>query len=100
MLRGGILITLGAIVGLLLIHLVMLANFLRRMPHGQLAAREFLVLLLTGGIGKDYMALLTESRITPVQFDKTLCILDKILGCLFIGGLLLAVAGFIVTFRS
>jgi hypothetical protein len=99
MLQTGIVIVLGALVGLLLTHVVMLANFLRRMPPGQLAIREFLAVLLTGGIGKNYIALLAESHIESGKFERLLAAIDRLLGCLFIGGILVAIVGFIVNPR-
>jgi hypothetical protein len=100
MLKSGILIVLGALVGLLLTHVVIVANFLRRMPPGQLAMREFLAVLLTGGIGKDYMTLLAESHIEPTHFERILSFIDKILAWVFILGLVIAIIGLIVTINS
>jgi hypothetical protein len=96
MLQSGILMVLGALVGLLLTHVIMLANFLRRMPPGQLAIREFLAVLLTGGLGKNYVALLAESHIEPGKLERLLAAIDRLLGWLFIAGILVAIVGFLV----
>jgi len=93
--RAGIIIGLGALVGLLLTHVVMLANFLRRIPRGKIAVREFLAVFFTGGLGKGYMALLVESHMEPTGFDKMLYMLDRIFTWVFIGSIVLLVIGFI-----
>lgn len=95
MLRVAIIILLGSLVGSLLTNAVMLINFLRRMPRGEFMVREFLAVFLTGGMGKDYMALLGESHMELSWFDKMLCILDRTFACSFIGSIVLAVIGFI-----
>jgi len=96
MLRVGIIIGLGALVGWLLTNAVMLINFLRQMPQGKFMVREFLTVFLTGGMGKDYMALLQESHMEPSWFDKMLCILDRTFACAFIGSIVLVIVGLIL----
>jgi hypothetical protein len=95
MVKSGIIIGLGGLVGWLLTNAVMLINFVRRMPRGEFMVREFLAVFLTGGMGKDYMDLLRESHIESSWFDKVLCILDRTFACSFIGSIVLVVIGFI-----
>lgn len=96
MVRGGIIIGLGALAGWLLTNAVMLINFLRRMPRGELMIREFLAVFLSGGMGNDYIALLGESHIEPTRFDRILCILDRTFACSLVGSIVLVIVGFIV----
>lgn len=100
MLKVGIIIFLGAILGWSLTHLVMLANFWRRRPRRELVLREFLSVFADGGIGKNYMALLAEAHIEPTRFDKVLYILDMIFVWSFIGGSVLVIIGLISVLRS
>jgi hypothetical protein len=95
MVKSGIIISLGALVGWLLTNAVMLINFLRRIPRGEFMVREFLSVFLTGGMGKDYMDLLGESHVEPSWFDKVLRILDRTFACSFFGGIVLVVVALI-----
>lgn len=100
MLKVGIIIFLGAIIGWSLTHLVMLANFWRRRPPRELVLREFLSVFADGGIGKNYMALLAEAHIEPAGFDKVLYALHVIFVWSFIGGTILVTIGIISVLRS
>ncbi len=95
MLRGGIIILLASLVGCSLINAVMLANFWRRKPRGELVVPEFLALFFSGIMGKDYMALLVEAHIEPTRFDKMLYMLNWIFVWSFIGGFALVIIGLI-----
>jgi hypothetical protein len=95
MLSGGIIIALGALAGFCLTNVVMLANFLRRIPRGRLVVRESLAVFLTGGIAKDYRALLVESRIEPTRFDNMLYMLERLFVWSFIVSVVLLIIGLV-----
>jgi len=100
MLKVGIIVFLGAILGWSLTHLVMLVNFWRRRPRFGLVLREFFSVFADGGIGKDYIELLAEADIEPARFDKALCVLNTIFVWSFIAGAVLIIIGLISALRS
>jgi len=95
MIRAGVIILLGTLVGSLLIHVVMLLNLIRRVPPGRLALREFLSVLLLWVNSKLYTALLVEASIQPTSIDRMLYFLQKILVCFCAVGLVLVIIGLI-----
>lgn len=95
MLRAGVIIFLGTVVGWSFTHVVMLVNVWRRKPRRGLIVREVFSVFFDGGIGKDYMALLAEAHMQPTRFDRLLYTLDRIFKWSLVGSIFLLVIGFI-----
>ena len=98
MVRIGIIILLGALVGFCLTNAVILANFLRRLPRRWLVVPELISVFFAGVIGTDYMALLAEAHIKPTRFDEILYILDKVFWWSLIGSIALVIG--LIVIRS
>jgi hypothetical protein len=95
MVKTGIIIGLGALVGWLIINGVMLIKYMTRMHRGKFVVWELFAVFLTGGMSKDYMKFLKDSQLIPSRLDKMLCILDRTFASLFAGGIVLVAIGFI-----
>ena len=96
LLKIGIVITLTSLVGSALVSGIMFVRLLHSKPSRSIGVGESLSVLLTSGLTRSYVKLLSETGKSPDVFDQIISTLHWLLGWCLGAGLLAATLGLIL----